>query len=141
MSFFCTFSEIAGSFPARGLTVNGTAPQKDAYIGLREATCPQCGSKFSYTPGCHAYTRRIYTGKRERIMHFCRWSCVRRYDADHPSKIDRMIQEKRDRLEFLLAQKELPQSERTVTGDINRLIDRADVEYNRALTRKIWEAV
>ena len=140
MSFAVSLSEISSTFPGRDLSIAGQ-PNQAEWVGVRDAVCPVCGKKYAYAPGYHAYTRRFYKNHKQRSLHFCSWSCLRTYDEYHPSKIDRMIREKREKLDFLLAQKNLPQEERTVKGDIKRLIERADVEYNRAITRKIWEAV
>ena len=140
MSFAGSLSEVSVTFPGRDILI-AEKPNQAEWVGIRDAICPVCGKTYAYAPGYHVYTRRFFKNKKERRLHFCSWSCMRTYDECHPSKIDRMIREKRAKLDYLLEQKELPQSERTVKGDLSRLIERADVEYNRAITRKIWEAV
>lgn len=136
-----SFSEIAATFPGRDLSITGQ-PNQAEWVGIRDTTCPTCGKGFAYTPGKHAYTRKAWTkAKNKRLLHFCSWSCLKTWDELNPSKIDAQIRDRRKRLDYLEAQKKLPPEERTVKGDIKKLIERADIELNRAITRRIWEAV
>ena len=132
MSFFCTFSEIAGTFPARGLAINGSGPQRDADIGLREAICPQCGNKFSYTPGEHRYVRH----KRHMDFKLCSYHCVRAWDKEKGDPLEKRIRDLEARIAFLKEQADLKPEERTdprIKGqDISRLIERAESRLTTA---------
>ena len=108
MSFFCTFSEIASTFPARGLAVHGNPTNDDVFIGIRETVCKQCGKKFSYTPNEHRYIRHTH----KKAYKLCSYSCCRAWDREREEKNEKRIEELEKKLEYLKAQSELPPSKR-----------------------------
>ena len=141
MSFFCTFSEIARTFPARGLSINGSGKKIDVFIGIREATCPQCGNSFSYHPGEHRYIR--YRNHRE--YKICSYKCLRAWDQTKPDPIDKQIENLRKRIEFLREQAILSPDKRTVTlspgTSLSSLIESTELRLNTALNKKAKEMI
>ena len=139
MSFFCTFTELASTFPARGLAINGTAPKHDAYIGIHETVCIQCGKTFSYHPGEHRYVR--YTHSREHKL--CSWSCCRAWDKERGNKTEKRIKDLEKRLEYLKQQATLAPNERAkdAQGDICDLIIGVEQRLNTAYIKRAKKAV
>lgn len=54
-------------------------------LGGAYRTCPTCGRIFFVTD-CDSwvYKRNMTVNNRTRRLNFCKWSCMRKWDADHP---------------------------------------------------------
>lgn len=138
MSFYCTFAEIAATFPGRDLAIAGQ-PNQAEWVGIRDAVCPECGKQFAYTPGKHAYVRRAYSKKKNQTkMHFCSWHCLRAWDEKKRNPLETKVEEDRKLLRYLYAQAELPAEERDedLQGKLlYPMIREAENRLNTALNR------
>ena len=49
-----------------------------------ERTCPICQKIFIPNEGSWVYKRK---GTDKKVIYFCSWSCLNKYDLEHPKKI------------------------------------------------------
>ena len=48
--------------------------------------CPTCGKEF-FVPQLDDWVfKRYRRDKTKELMYFCKWSCVRKWDAEHPDR-------------------------------------------------------
>lgn len=126
-----TLSEIASTFPTRGLKINGNAGSKLRGI-FREDVCPWCGEKFGFYPGSHQYKRKA----KSRSLYFDKPSCMRAWDEEHKSGLDRHIDDLKKRLIYLELQGKLPPHDREVKGDVYALIERTENRLSSAILKR-----
>ena len=126
-------AEICTTFPARNIVTLGHGTP--AFVGISVSICPQCGERFSYWPTTHMFKRQ----HKHRKYYFCKYSCMKAFEETHKPTIDKRIEDCRKRLDYLMAQKELPQEEREIKTGLDRLIERADARLDTALRRKAKE--
>lgn len=132
MAVIATFAEIADTFPARDLSVKGEYKGVNMHHMMFEGECAYCGEKFIYYPCSHVYKRKV----KKRVQYFCKPSCMRAWDEDHKSNLDKLIDDLKARIVYLELQGKMPPMQRDVHGDIYRLIEQAEARLNTALNRK-----
>lgn len=127
-----TFAEIDRTFPGRDLNVRGQPKNVTMHHMMFEGKCAYCGERFVYYPCTHIYKRRY----KKRIRYFCKPSCLRAWDEDHKTNLDKVIDDLRQRITYLELQGQMPPSPRDVHGDIYHMIEQAEARLNTALNRR-----
>lgn len=114
-----------------GITPRGCSGQKKR-AHFCETVCPWCGEKFGYYPSTHLYRRK---GRAARL-YFDKPSCMRAWDEEHKSNLNRHIDNLKKRLIYLELQGKLPPNEREVQGDIWAMIERTEAQISTAMAKK-----
>ena len=83
-------------------------------------------------PATHRYKRRVKASK----YYFDRPSCMRAWDEDHKSSLDKRIDELKRELIYLELQGKLPPHDRDVKGDILQKIEKVHSKLATAIEKR-----
>lgn len=102
-----------------------------------EDTCPICKKCFLYSITGYSYKRK----RGKKVIRFCSWSCMRKYDEISPDPIEKRVQDCKKRLEYLESLEGVPREEWQDTRiknnglPLSTMISRAETRLNSAIRR------
>lgn len=102
-----------------------------------EGQCPICKKRFIYSVSGYSYKRK----RGKKVIRFCSWSCMRKYDEISPDPIEKRVQDCKKRLEYLESLEGIPREEwkdpriRNNGVPLSTMISRAETRLNSAIRR------